>query len=74
MGFHKLVIQPEFCDIFIFNIIYSSYSIWKQMFTFFFRFKFEVGLCSFSFSCLINKPEAFPIVFKSQNDLPKGQC
>lgn len=31
-GFHKLVIQPEFCVNFMFSILYFYWSIWKSVF------------------------------------------
>lgn len=67
------VIQWEFCDIFIFSLIYSGCSIWKQIsLILFFRLKFEVRWCSFFLASLISIPKAFSIVFKSKNDLPKS--
>ena len=43
IGFHKVAVQPEFCDIFISSIIYPGYSISKQIsWILFLRLKCEV--------------------------------
>lgn len=43
IGFHKVAVQPAFCDIFISSVIYPGYSIWKQISSILFlRLKCEV--------------------------------